>query len=108
MNSVTKVLLDSYAKAAVKEAVTLTANLRNYARQAGWPVSIVMQLSVSNERSDGKWSVKYPTAIDNQVIDLEYGTDSVPPNPVIRDFIRGMEPDLGDEWFDKLMEAGIM
>ena len=108
MYSVTKVLLDSYAKAAVKEAVTLTANLRNYARQAGWPVSIVMQLSVSNDRSDGKWSVKYPKAIDNQVIDLEYGTDSVPPNPVIRDFIRGMEPDLGDEWFDKLMEAGIM
>lgn len=108
MNSVTKVLLDSYAKAAVKEAVTLTANLREYARQAGWPIALVMQLSVSNNRSDGKWSVKYPKSIDGQIIDLEYGTDSVPPNPVIRDFIRGMEPDLGDEWFDKLMEAGIM
>lgn len=108
MNSVTKVLLDSYAKAAVKEAVTLTANLREYARQAGWPIALVMQLSVSNNRSDGKWSVKYPKSIDGQIIDLEYGTDSVPPNPVIRNFIRGMEPDLGDEWFDKLMEAGIM
>lgn len=108
MNSVTKVLLDTYAKAAAKEAETLTANIRNYARQSGWPVAIAMQLSVSNDRSDGKWSVKYPKAIDGQVIDLEYGTDSTPPNPVIRDFIREMQPDLGNEWVDKLIEVGIM
>lgn len=107
MNSVTKVLLDTYAKAAAKEAETLTANLRNYARQAGWPVSVVMQLKVSNDRDDGKWYVKYPRAIDGQVIDLEYGTEQVPPNPVIRDFIRGMQPDLGDEWLSKLIEVGV-
>jgi hypothetical protein len=67
-----------------------------------------MQLSVSNDRSDGKWSVKYPKSVDGQVIDLEYGTDATPPNPVIRDFIREMQPDIGDEWVDKLIEVGIM
>ena len=108
MNSVTKVLLDTYAKAAAKEAETLTANLRNYARQSGWPVAVAMQLSVSNDRSDGKWSVKYPKAIDGQVIDREYGPYAVPPNPVIRDFIRDMHPDIGDEWVNKLIEVGIM
>ena len=87
MNSVTKVLLDTYAKAAAKEAETLTANLRNYARQSGWPVAVAMQLTVSNDRSDGKWYVKYPKAVDGQVIDLEYGTDSVPPNPVIHAYL---------------------
>jgi hypothetical protein len=52
--------------------------------------------------------VKYPKSVDGQVIDLEYGTDATPPNPVIRDFIREMQPDIGDEWVDKLIEVGIM
>ena len=108
MNSVSKVLVDSYARAAVKTAGTLTANLSSLARQAGWPTSIALQLKVENH-SDGKWYVGYPKAIENQVLDLEYGTQNTSPNPVIRDFVRGLDgTDLTDEMITRLIEVGVI
>lgn len=108
MNSVSKVLVDSYARAAVKTAGTLTTNIRSLARQAGWPTSVALQLEVKNH-SDGKWYVGYPKGIEKQVLDLEYGTQNTSPNPVIRDFIRTLDgTDLTDEMVERLIEVGVI
>lgn len=61
-----------------------TANLRAAATSAGWPVIAVAQLSVVLR--NGSYSVNYPDSIREQVELLEYGTETTPPNPVIRNF----------------------
>ena len=107
MNPVTKVLIDSYARAAVKTAGTLTANLRALAIQAGWPTSIAMQLEVRT--ADAEWYPWWPKAIDKQVKDIEYGTQNTDKNPVVRDFFRSLnDSDLTDEMFERLIEVGVI
>lgn len=61
-----------------------TADIRAAATSAGWPVIVVTQLSVILRK--GRYSVDYPDSIREQVELLEYGTETTPPNPVIRNF----------------------
>lgn len=107
MNPVTKVLIDSYARAAVKTSGTLTSNLHALAIQAGWPTSVALQLEVRT--ADGEWYPWWPKAIDKQVKDIEYGTQNTEKNPVIRDFFRALnDSDLTDAMFERLIEVGVL
>lgn len=62
----------------------LTADLQAAADAANWPEDIIPQLSV---KWDGAgMSVVYPSAIAQEVENLEYGYYSDSPNSVIRSF----------------------
>lgn len=63
----------------------LSGQLQDEATKAGWPIAISTQLGVRVE--DGELSVDIPSTIKEQVEILEYGTETVPPNPVIRNFM---------------------
>jgi hypothetical protein len=66
-------------------APVLTRDLRSDARAAGWPKKVCNSLSVV---IDGTTiSAAYPTQFTSEVEDLEYGSKSQRPNPVIRTFI---------------------
>lgn len=62
-----------------------TKILRAWAIAAGWPVMVSVQLSVVMQK--GRYIVDYPTSVQEQVLTLETGTQTVPPNPVIRNFL---------------------
>lgn len=63
----------------------MTSRLRRSAYESGWPVSVARHLRVDNDASHD-FSVSYPEHVSAAVEDLEYGTQSAPPNPVIRQF----------------------
>lgn len=67
-----------------KTARHMTSRLRRSAYERGWPVSVARQLHVRH--NDEGFDVEYPNGIKNMVESLEYGTQSVPPNAVIRQF----------------------
>jgi hypothetical protein len=62
-----------------------TTLLRNRAKEAGWPdhISGGLQISVHNSA----YRVSYPKAFRSEILTLEYGTDVIPPSPVIRTFM---------------------
>ena len=70
---------------AVFEAGQLSAELQQYARAAGWPENICTQLRIRQE--DGEYIASFASSIADQVNDLEYGTQTTPPSPVIRTFL---------------------
>ncbi len=67
-----------------------TDGLRAYARMAGWPTEIANSLYVTYEDGDDDWDCE-PESYKLQIEDLEYGTQSTPPNPAIRRFFAGVE-----------------
>ena len=69
----------------VFEAEQLSAELQQYARSSGWPENICTQLHIRQE--DGEYVASFPSNITDQVNDLEYGTQTTPPNPAIRTFL---------------------
>lgn len=75
-------------KATEKEAEALaqdlTVELRRKATDAGWPSSVIIVLSVIFK--DGLLVIDYPESMVNKIEDLEYGSESTPPNSVLRAF----------------------
>lgn len=62
---------------------TATTMVRDAARKAKWPASVVRQLNVIVDGT-GNLVVDYPTSLNETVRDLEYGGESSPPSPVLR------------------------
>jgi hypothetical protein len=82
--------LDKVIK-VLKEAIAVseTQKLRDNAQAAGWPTDVANTLMVSpNNQGLG---VEYPANVRDKVLTLEYGTQDVPPSPVIRSTILGVE-----------------
>lgn len=68
----------------------LTDMLRAKAQERAWPLPIVMQLRVVYDEDHDSYTVTYPQGVKKKIEDLEYGTQKIPPNPVIRPFMNRM------------------
>lgn len=62
-----------------------TRELQADATAADWPVIVTVQLSVILRK--GHYTVEYPDSVREQIEILEFGTETVPPSPVIRNFM---------------------
>lgn len=63
-----------------------TAQLRSEAYTSGWPVELSRHLTVKH-MEDGKFTVKYPDFLEEQILDQELGTQNTAANPVLRTFM---------------------
>lgn len=63
----------------------LSTAIRSQATTAGWPAALAAALNV--KVTDKAITVQYPEALTQQIEDLEYGTFTDTPKPVIRKFI---------------------
>lgn len=97
MNPLSKFLVKAYAEAAEDSASELTMELRDFAKDLGWPAEVSSHLRVSIE--DGEYVVQYPPMFKNSILTLEYGTQAIPPAPAIRTFLQ--------ELYQTNMEAEI-
>lgn len=69
-------------------AKKLTAQLRRKAYESGWPTHASRHLKVVP--TVDSYTVSYPTKHGSNIEDAEYGTQSTPPNPVVRQFLAGI------------------
>lgn len=99
-NFISKNLVQGQQKAARK----LTAQLRRKAYESGWPTSASRHLTVFPQ--DTSYAVKYPSNHARAVEDAEYGTESTPPNPVVRQFMAGVGDTELSAHFDKAFRRG--
>lgn len=65
-----------------------TGELKAAATQANWPPVVILQLEVVMH--EGRYVVDYPDSVRETVEILEYGTETTPPNPVIRNFLASL------------------
>lgn len=79
----------------------LTSDLRATASAADWPEEIIAQLSVQWDGTS--LSVAYPTAIAQEVENLEYGYFSDRPNSVIRSFTYRCAPKIKEVFMNRTM-----
>mgnify|MGYP006272954109 CR=1 FL=1 len=78
--------LNSLALDVAKRVIpSLNANLKAYAKSAGWPDNVIAAMSVSYDSGD--IFVDYPENLAAEIDDLEYGKPFGLPNPVIRPFM---------------------
>jgi hypothetical protein len=73
------------ADAAYTLIPILNAQLTSMAHAAMWPAHIVEALFVDYQEDD--LIVDYPDSLGDEVDDLEYGSTTTLPNPVIRPFV---------------------
>lgn len=88
MNILTEVLSSLLDVELLNKTAELTEELRDEATKAGWPTIVVIQLEV--QIKDDEFEVYYPSEVSEQVEILEYGTETTPPNPVIRTFMKDL------------------
>ena len=88
--------IDQVEKKALKHAAErLTPKFHEMAFSAGWPADVVIQTSV--EEADGQIYVDAPTdAIKAKVEDLQYGTPTSAPIPVILKFFSEFGDSIND------------
>lgn len=87
-NILSDFLVHEFSKAVAEDAWGYTQAIRKEAATAGWSALLAMQLSVVLK--DGAFTVEYPKALEESIKIKEYGTDLVPPSPVIRNFLRSI------------------
>ena len=95
---------------ARKSALKLTPVLRDQAFRAEWPSEIVIELSVKAE--DENLYISYPDEFDSRIEDLEYGSQSQPPRPVLRPFMAryasNLEEEITESVVDILSDMGAL
>jgi hypothetical protein len=69
----------------VTRAKQHTTDLRVEAHTSGWPEELVNALHV-RVTSEGHYKVQYPKNLEHKILTLEYGTEDVPPSPVMRNY----------------------
>jgi hypothetical protein len=89
---------------------SLTTELRADAVKAGWPAKVAKNLTVTVDKLS--ILIKYPDEYNQQVDDLEYGTEDLTPKPIFRTFLN-KHSDLIDnqvsEWsLDYLINGDII
>lgn len=62
----------------------LTKDLQRLAHERGWPLDVVLKLQVG--MTDEGLRVQFPDEVAERVSTLEYGTQDVPPQAVLRIF----------------------
>lgn len=76
-------------------SVEMTGAFRSRAIEAGWPQHIVEQLSVSPELEP-----VWPKELEDQVLDLEYGSPANRPTSVIRNVFTYKRSDFEESVID--------
>ena len=76
-------------QAKKKAASEYTPKLRDYADSYGWPKNLTDNLKLI--QSGNGHTVAYPESLREEVLTLEYGTQDVPPSPVMRTFMSKMD-----------------
>lgn len=84
-----------YALSSLKSLEpSLTTELRKDAISSGWPANLANYLSVIV--SGDSLLVQYDDSVAEQIEDLEYGTGSQSPKPVMRKFVYKHETTLSN------------
>ena len=88
-----KDFIDSFIHSSLEELKDIivpdaTAQLRGHADSFGWPSDVISQLKVV-KKPDGKHYVYAPPHLKDRVMDLNFGTTSVPLSPAITTFSLG-------------------
>jgi len=86
MTFLDNLLTHHFTQASEADCAKYTQELRDAATRAGWPPVVALQLYVV--LINGMFEAKAPPAIAATVDLLEHGTESVRPNPVIRNYLR--------------------
>ena len=76
------------SRVRMQVADRLTTQLRDLAGKAGWPSSVIAAMSVRG--LGDSWEVTVAPRAKEIVSDLEYGTQTSAPNPVLRRFASQM------------------
>jgi len=63
--------------------------LKDHALDYDWPVDLVKNLKIVH--NNGEHQISYPQDLEDEILTLEYGTQSVPPSPALRTFSLGIE-----------------
>jgi len=92
-------LTSTFDKALAEINDSLTQDLRKKATSAGWPVSVVRTLRVDVRKDE-------PVRVTSAAQDLEYGTESQAPSPVIRKFIEVEIPKVFETILDDSFPLG--
>lgn len=87
-NPITYIIASVLDADLLNKTKDLTSQLQDEAAKAGWPIAIVTQLGV--RVLDGDLDIDIPATIKEQVEILEYGTETTPPNPVLRNFMMSL------------------
>lgn len=95
-------LKDMAIKQLKAMAPKFTLMLRKDAVAAGWPAKCVNKLTVV-VTSDGI-TIEYPEDLAEEIEDLEYGTYTTSPSPVMRSFIERHTEELGTELANSTIE----
>lgn len=82
-----EILDKALVEGASYDSSQVTHKLRLFLVERGWPVTVANAVSIRND--NGTYTVYYPEKWSRQVNDIEYGTESTPPNPAIRAFLTG-------------------
>lgn len=88
MNLLTNILSSLLDVELLNHTEELTQELREEATKANWPTIVVTQLSVVIK--DDEFDIEIPPSIREQVEILEYGTETTPPSPVLRNFMKSV------------------
>jgi hypothetical protein len=62
-----------------------TATIRRHALEAGWPKHLANSISVAVTHK-GTYRMDYPPHLEDDILRLEYGTQDVPPSPIMRNY----------------------
>lgn len=92
-NPLTKILSGILDVEILNKTAYLTEQLQEETTKAGWPTIVSMQLGI--KLVGGELDVDIPATIREQVEILEYGTETTPPNPVIRNFLKSITSRVG-------------
>lgn len=87
-NTLSEIITGLLDLEVLNKASDLTEQLRDAAAKAGWPTFVVMQLEIVV--NEGEYDVYYPREAKETIEVLEYGTETTPPNPVLRNFIKSI------------------
>ena len=98
-----------FLKSAGYTAKRMTSKLRRDAYHSGWPTEVSRLLTVRHDGGDNFY-VDYPKQLENNVLNLEYGTQDNPPNAAMLRFMNRSEPfmdDYANKVFDSFAEMDI-
>ena len=84
--------------ASVEAADSMTSKIRSAAISSGWDAEVANNLHLKFE--DGKFTLTVPSEYKSRVHDHEFGTQSTPPNPVLRKILA--DPHLFDNHIGKV------
>jgi hypothetical protein len=103
----TKFFVNTLLQGQQHSANKLTAQLRRTAFQAGWPSDATRTLTVVPYNKH--YRVSYADAFSSAVEDAEYGTQSTPPNPVVRQFLTNLRHTEATSHVDSILRrAGLV